>query len=84
MNIPKLLSQETSISSLNVKQPQTSFLFRQTNRFPSNKSWLLPQDIATPKEVSTQTCNLMDNNKGQRNDVDLKLDHPMNNRLKEF
>jgi DNA-binding XRE family transcriptional regulator len=42
------------------------------------------QDIATPNEVSTQTYNLIENSRGQKKDVDPKLNHPMNNRLKGF
>jgi hypothetical protein len=48
VNIPELLGKEAVISSFDVMNPQTPFIFWQTHLLPSNKSRFAPKHITSP------------------------------------
>jgi hypothetical protein len=84
MNVPYLFSKTTAITSLYVKEAQTTFSFRKTHCAPSNQRRFAPRDITSPQEISAETYDLLDNRIGNRKYVQPKVHHTKENGLEQL
>ena len=75
MYIPDEFGKEAVVARFDVKETQPSFSFGETNSVPFHQSRFSPQCIASPKEITANTGDLLDNNLRERKNVQPKLNH---------
>jgi hypothetical protein len=75
INIPDLFSKKTVITSSDVKKTQSTFIFRKTNRAPSNQYRFVPRDSTSPQEIAVEKDDLLDNSIKNRKNIQLELNH---------